>query len=676
MVRRPPDHAAQRERFTEDLLAIMTVEEKVGQMVLAKAPDSGGPRDLEVIEEQLKRGVVGGLVGTFSADELARFQRIAIEETRLGIPLLVAAPSGRGDEVVMPTPFALAASWHPEMVERAARVVAAEARDRGTNWLLGPEVSLCSGPGDENLAATWGVSGLLARKLAAAAVRGLQFEGREEAGVLACLRVDDPSWTARRSAARLTDKLRLVAGVIREAPPGSAALGAASWPSPDAVERADDTSLSITRPGGFEGIDLAQWAEIARAAGQELTDPPYEGLALDAVVAAVEDGRVTALQLDDAVRKIIAAKYDLGLFRSESPDELASPKSPPDFNRMVALEAARRSIVLLRNDPALLPLDVHSGKVLVVGHAAADRSLAVGGEALQASSLIDGLEEAGLEHTYVPGLALRRDQDQTPPEKLVDADHMAIGMASEAARRAGTVIVGLDDVSERCEAQRTLLEALRAANPNIVLVTLGARPTDPVIRGAKLPSVLHAGGLGTMSGRAIADVLTGAFAPQGRLPLELVDKGGIGLSLGHGLGYSDFGLGETTIELSHDRIVVSTVLHNVGQREGAETVQIYLRRPKGRGLGAAELADFQRVTLAAKETRRLLFEIGGSRMGRFERDGHFVIDAGAYEISVGLSEARAHAHRLAVPRAVTEAMERGLSSEPLPALFGKMRNAG
>ena len=676
MVRRPPDHAAQRERFTEDLLAIMSVEEKVGQLVLAPAPADETTGGIEAIEQQLKRGLLGGLFGAFAPDDLANLQRIAIEETRLGIPLLGAAAPGRGEEVVMPTPFALSTSWHPDIIERTARVIAAEARDHGWNWLLGPEVKLCTGQNDPALASTWGSSGLLARKLAAATVRGLQFEGREEEGVLACLRVDDPSWTDRRNAERVTDKLRLVAGVIREAPPGSAALGTASWPAPDAIEASDDTSLSITRPGGFEGIDLAEWAEIARAAGQELDGPPYAGISAEAVTSAIEDGRVAVRQLDDTVRKIIAAKYDLGLFRTDSLEQLPSLKSPPHFNRMVALEAARRSIVLLRNDPALLPLDLNSGKVLVVGHAATDRCLAVGGKAARASSLIDGLEEAGVNHTYVPGLALRRDDGQASSGQLIEADHMAIGMASEAARRVGTVILALDDLGEQCETERTLLEAMHAANPNLILVTLGPRPTDPTVRGEKLPCVLHAGGLGTMSGHAIADVLTGTFAPQGRLPLALVDKGGVGLSLGHGLGYSDFGLGETTLELSHDRIVVSTVLHNVGRREGTETVQIYLRRPKGRGYGPAELADFQRVTLEAKETRRLLFEISGSRMGRFERDGSFVIDAGAYEVSVGLSEARTHSSRLAVPRAVTEAMERGLSSEPLPALFGKIRNAG
>ncbi len=341
----------------------------------------------------------------------------------------------------------------------------------------------------------------------------------------------------------------------------------------------------------------------------------------------------------------------------------------------MALEAARHSIVLLRNEPALLPLTLDSGAILVVGNAAGDRKLPVGGTDTEATSLLEGLDALGVAHNQVPGLALRRSQEDAPIDKLVEADRMAIGMASEAARRAGTVIVCLGEIGSRCEAQRTLLDAVHAANPNIVLVTLGQRPFDPVVRGGKLPAVIHAGGLGSMSGHAIADVLTGEFAPRGRLPMALVDTSGIGLSLGHGLGYSDFGLGDTAIELRHDRVTVSAMLHNVGNREGTETVQVYLRRPRGRGQTANGLVDFQRISLEAGESRQLLFELGAGELGRFEPDGQFVVEAGTYEVSVGLSEARAHSVRLTIPQALTEGMERGLASGPLPALFGKISRA-
>lgn len=676
MVRRPPDHAAERERFTEDLLAIMTAEEKVGQIVLAPSPECDAAGDVTALRERVRRGRVGGLVGTCPPDELATLQRVAIEESRLGIPLLVSGKPGRGSAVVMPSPIALASSWAPDVVERVARQLAGEAHDRGLNWLLGPEVALSTEWNEEGLGSTWSASAVLAGNLAAAMVRGLQYHEADETGALACLRVDHPSWTRRRVDHRFVQKLRLVARVLREAAPASVALGPLPTTAPENGNPGESAEFSIGWSGGFEGIDLAEWAALARAAGEDPDGVPYDGLAVEPVLEALADGRIAPRHLDDVVRRIIGAKYDLGLFRTDAPDLSPPSGRSVEDAQAVALEAARHSIVLLRNDPALLPLDAAAGEILIVGQAAADRNLPVAGPGTEATSLLDGLDSLAVPYRYVAGLALRRDQTQPTGDRLLDADQMAIGMASEAARRASTVIVALGEVGKRCKAERTLIEALQAANPNIVLVTLGTRPIDPVIRNTKLPCVLHAGGLGSMSGRAIADVLTGAFSPQGRLPMALLDEAGIGQSLGHGLGYSDVGLAETAVELSHDRVVVSAVLHNVGSRECTETVQIYLRRPKGRGQGASELAEFQRVTLAAGESRRLVFEIGGSEMGRFERDGRFTIDSGVYELSVGLSEARAHSMRLALPRAVAEAMGRSLSSGPLPALFGKMRRTG
>lgn len=676
MPRNSSDHAAERERFVEDLLAIMTVEEKAGQLVLQRAPKQGDAADGRHARDLLRRSELSGLIGSGSSGELANLQRIAIEETRLGIPLLVADDVGRGTSAIMPSAFALACSWAPDIAERVSRIIAAEAREAGRNWLLGPDMALSASAADKYLASSWGASALLARTLASATVRGLEHMDEHGTRGLSCLRVDDPSWTGRRNARRLEEKLRLVAGVLRESPPASVALDAATQDAFDILGGSEDPKFAVAGPGGFEGIDLAEWAEIARLAGQDLPQAPYEGLSVGAVSAAVKDGRVPALKLDDAVRRVLGAKYDLGLFRSEAPQAESLPKPTLQRSRTVALDAARHAIVLLRNDPALLPLTVDSGEILVVGLAAGDRRLAMGDSDQDGASLIDGLDALGLSHKYVPGLALRQDRSANQGSRLINADRMAIGMASEAARRSRTVLVTLGEMHELGEAQRTLLEALFAANRNIVLITLGTHPMDPDVSGVKLPCVLHAGQLGTMSGHALAEVLTGEFAPRGRLPIALTDKGRKGLSLGHGLGYSDFALGETALELRHDRLVLATVLHNVGEREGTETAQLYVRRPQGRGHGPRELADYQRLSLVAGESRRLLFEIGGNQLGEFARDGSFVIQPGTYEVGVGLSEDRASPLEIAVPQAVAEAMARARTGDPLPGLFGKLRSVG
>ena len=672
MVRHPPDHAAERERFVEDLLAIMSVAEKAGQLLLLPIPEAGGDSEGAPLRAEMLQGRVGGLLGSGAADQLAALQRLAVEETRLGIPLLMANVPGRGTSVTMPAPLALAATWSPHIVESAAQILAGEARAHGMNWLMGPQVVLTSDTETEELAESWGHFSTSGARPGRGHRARPAIRGQDGDGVLACLRTDAPGWIERRDPDILTDKLRLVAGVLRESPPASIALGLLAQTVHDRGETADGAP-SIGGPASFDGIDLAEWVAIGRSAGQEAGETPYQMLAVDSIVKAVGDGRVGMRQLDDAVRKVLGAKYDLGLFRADLRDIAPATDWSADHARTVALDTARHAIVLLRNDPALLPLDIASGEILVVGHAATDRALPTGGAEGDAANLLDGFDALGLAHSFVPGLAVRAD---ARPAGLLDADHMAIGMACNAARRVGTVIVTLGDCERVGEAEQTLLDSLHAVNPNIVLISLGSQPLDPDARGTKLPCVLHAGQLGTMSGHALAEVLTGEFAPRGRLPLPLTEKGQAGFTLGHGLGYSDFGLGETAVELSHDRIIVSATLYNVGKREGTETVQLYVRSPGQNGAQARRLADFQRVSLMAGETRSLLFEVGGNQLGHFRSDGSFVIEAGTYEIAVGLSDDRAHVSKITVSTTLARTMERALSSEPLPALFGRLRNAG
>ncbi len=674
MPRRRSDHAAERERFVEDLLAIMTVEEKVGQLVLQRPPVAGDSSHDHQIRDQLRRGHLGGFVGWGLSSEYAAFQRIAVEETRLGIPLFIADAPGRGETAVLPSSFAFASSWDCELAERSARLIAGEAQAAGRNWLLGPDVSLCTSVTDSDLVDCWGSVELLARRMAAAWVRGFQSEDVREPGLLACLRLDDPSWTVRRDTRRMRDKLRLIAGVLRISDPGSVALGAMAHGFPDLADGSREHSLSIGEPGGYEGLDLAGWSKIAAAAGLEMASGPFEGLPHGAMVAAIEDGRIAPFQIDDEVRKVIGAKYDLGLFSSEGLDRHTDRAIEAEETRALALDAARHAIVLLRNEPALLPLGIDSGDIVVVGPAATDRALPTGSSGREGASLTDGFDALGIAYKYVPGLALR--QGGSDPGRLAPADRMAIGLASEAARRSQTVIAVLGAMAELGEAQRNLLEGLRSANRNTILVTLGSHPLDPDILGSKLSCVLHAGQLGSMSGHAIAEVLTGAFAPRGRLPVALIDNSREGLPLGHGLGFSPFRIEEPRIELGHNRIVVTSILRNVGEREGMETVQLYLRRPIDRGAAERTLVDFQRISLGAGKSCNLMFELGGNQLGHFETNGKFTVEPGAYEISVGLSERRAFSEQISVPRAVVEAMSRDLASEPLPALFGKLRSVG
>lgn len=662
----PSPHSAQeRDRFVDDLLGYMTTEEKIGQLVLlpeapgstdrSKAYDNPGAMD------QLRRGLVSGFMNVDSPSHAERLQRIAMEETRLGIPLLFAAEPGRGQATIFPAPLTAAASWDAETIELAESIVGEEASLAGANWALSPTIALSAYPGGDDFAECTGQSPWLAARIAAARIRGLQSPSD---GMLACLQVDEVV-LKDGNPKRVPDELVLILSAIEQGRPASLAIDA--W-QPHEIDSSTGMGARFAlsaRRSGYRGIMLSEWGRFAALAGQQTEQPPFTSLSIEHVRAAIDDGRIELDSLNDAAGRVLAAKFDLGLFSSVLAPENAGPPAPsasPDLGRKTALELARKSILLLRNEPALLPLTVDSGDLLVVGSAAGNRVLPTGGVRSKTSSIIDGLDASGVAFRFVPGLALR--EGESTSGRMIDADRMAIGMAGEAAKRARTVIVVLGDEAavqhptQLSEAHRTLIETLRNSNERIVLVTLGERPLDPDILGAPLPCVLHAGQLGSMSGHAIAEVLTGQFSPTAKLPYAICSQSGEPrLPFGHGLSYTEFSISNVGFELAMDRVLAGCTLRNNGDRRGSETVQLYVRRPEGADLpGPATLRGFRQMTLDADQREQITFELGAREFGRYAEDGNFVVEPGRYEISLGRSAGRVHAGEVVIPSSVAEAI--------------------
>jgi beta-glucosidase len=173
-----------------------------------------------------------------------------------------------------------------------------------------------------------------------------------------------------------------------------------------------------------------------------------------------------------------------------------------------------------------------------------------------------------------------------------------------------------------------------------------------------------------MSGHAIAEIISGRAEPVGRLPAPLLDGNRIVHSMGHGFGYSEFGLSDVTVELGVDRVIASAVLHNVGDREGTEIVQLYVRFAPNDTRSVFELAGFRRVALLPGESRRVLFDVGSAELGRFDENGRYFIEAGAYEFGLGLSEERASAVSIFIPQTVALAMANPRLASVSPAIFG------
>lgn len=661
-------NSAECDRLVADLIAHMTLPEKAGQLGVHHLGDRSDLSSSDALMREMKEGRIGTIRGVTSLEQADALQKIATERSRLGIPLLFADETGTGFETVLPTNFAAACSWDMDAIENAEGVIASEAATHGINWSLSPEVVFSDTAGADG-SQSLGRDVYLAGEIASARIRGLQnAKGRNGGGVLASL---DLSGILPRhldaNSRRATDALVIAERAIRTAGLGVIAFDKLSGEARLAM---DNAFTFLRGPGGFSGIIVSEWERLVANAEGSVGGRGFEDLSVHNLIAAVQAGRISKSRLDDAVARILRAKYALGLFGAAIGIDRNAGKdtTTPTKNRETALALAKRAIILLRNRPALLPLGVDSGDLLVVGTAAGDRRGALAGKTGSAASVVDGLEQLGIVHKYVPGLALRGEL--TKFEGLVEADHMAIAMASEAAKRARTVVVVLGEgevAGQIGAAQTALLESLRRANERMILVTTGSFPVDPQIGGEPLDCVLHAGQLGTMSGHAIAEVLTGEMSPSGKLPVAVRTAGvGVTLPFGHGLSYADFELSGIEVEMAARFATVEATLTNSGGFEGVETLQLYLARANERGAtGVPQLAGFQRIALKPGETQKVAFTIDGDVIGRHSPEGRFSVEPGYFEVGIGLSSTALLSSHLIVSHELARAMA-GMSPTVTP----------
>lgn len=652
------------ERFVSDMLAHMTLLEKAGQLAIRQAPDPENPEAAESFTRALRAGRVGIVRGIADHAQAQAIQQMAQEETRLGLPLLFTGRIGSGFDTLFPEPATMAASFDPEALAKAGQVIASEAADKGINWGLGPDICLgegCASHGE----AFHADHDRLASILAAAFIDGLQgSHDKDGAAILACL---DLAQSHSKGGEQVHEAaLALCSDVIARSDVGAIALHRLSEGTRTAIA---PHLVKVSRPGGFDGIVLPEWDALASEASFSMEGMSHSSMPVDSLVEAVTTNRISEQRFEDAVARVLRAKYRLGLFGQALSGRLATSRTKvpmPAHNREVALDLARRCAVLLRNMPATLPLGIDSGEILIVGPAASDRHISLSGREGLAASVIDGLEQLGVPHRYVPGLALRNNG--TPVDRLIDADRMAIGMACEAAKRAGTVVVVLPTGESAAlgEAQQQLLTSLSRSNEQTVLVTIGKTAIDPVVEGKFLPSVLHAGELGAMGGHAIAELLTAEASPSGKLVHGLPGtKDRPGLPFGHGETYADFALTDLALDFDSGRIRVSGALRNVGAREGTETAQLYVRNLSENG-AKPRLVDIARVSLRPGERQYLSFEITREDIGGRTSGSTFSVANGEYEIFLGTSMVRGISETAVIDEEFARAMAQDDGSGPSP----------
>lgn len=697
------------------LMSDMTLTEKIGQLVMVTAGTPvTGPVAAGDPTSGVRDGRIGSLLNLFGAGETAAMQTIAVEESRLGIPLFFGFDVVHGHRTVFPIPLGEAAAFDPDLWEATARTAAEEAAADGIDLTFAPMIDVARDPRWGRIAEGPGEDPLVASRMAAAKVRGFQGAALADPRSVAATAKHFAAYGAP-AAGRDYASVDISERTLRDVylPPFAAAVragAAAIMPAFNDIAGIPMTAhLPLLRDWlrgelGFRGVlisdynaiaellnhgvaaDLAEAAALALTAGVDIDmmSPAYE----QGLPEALDRGLVSLADIDAAVRRVLVLKERLGLFDAPTGRQQATGAGVASARRERAREAARRSIVLLKNDGGLLPLAAGIARIAVVGPLAEARAEMVGpwwgaGDRATPVTIIEGLR-AALPHARIETAATDPDAVVDPAALDLQAADLVVlclgetaAMSGEAASRADPGIP--DD-------QRALAEAVLASGRPVVVLLSSGRPLIAPWLFERAPCVLATWFLGHQAGHAIADVLTGHADASGRLPVTWPRAVGqipihagerpsgrpanaddpytskyLDLPVtpqfpfGHGLSFAAIDI--VAVEVGHpaagdaggapwifrpgEAVDILVRLENRGARGGEETVFVFLRDPVASvARPLLELKDFARIGLAPGDRGVLRFRLGTDAFAFLGPDLAPRTEPGAFEICIGRSADR------------------------------------
>ena len=724
----------------EDLLKRMTLEEKVGQMtqLAIGMVVSGRDQDVRIDPAKLDKAIVNYGVGSILnvSDQaltldtwhqiISQIQDVATKKTRLGIPVIYGIDSIHGANYVQgatlfPQEIGMAATFNPELMKRASEIAAMETRAAGIPWSFSPVLDLGRNPLWPRFWETFGEDPYLAKVMGVAFVRGL--EGNDVSSqqqVAASLkhymgysfpltgRDRTPAWIPENYLREyfLPTFQEAVKAGARTVMINSGEINGV----PGHINRHILTDI-LRIELGFKGFVVSDWEDIKKLvttwrvaanekeatrmaimAGIDMSMVPLDYSFADQLVALVKEGAVPQSRIDEAVRRILLVKFELGLFEKPMPDASLKAKFALPESRQVSLQAARESITLLKNSNNVLPL-AKTAKVLVTGPTA-DSLISLNNgwtwvwqgseESLYPKDrhTIRRAIEAKLganNVTFVQGTKITRlagsTSNNTPTDQEEEVD---IAAAVEAARNVDVIVLALGEGSY-CETpgnitdltigepQIKLAEALKATGKPIVLVLVEGRPRIINRIADSAAAILMAYNPSNEGGTAIADVLFGDVNPSGKLPFtyprtpnglinydhkpfetENTAFGNMAFNpqfqFGDGLSYttftySDLRLGKQTISMNEE-LPVSVTVRNSGSRVGKEAVLLYVSdlvaslSPPGK-----RLRRFAKISLEPGQSRTLTFKLRAEDLSFIGADNKPVVEPGEFEVKIaGLTQ--------------------------------------
>jgi beta-glucosidase len=534
-----------------ELLGRMTLEEKIGQMTQLNASDGEIPDSLR---DAIRQGQVGSLLNQVNVDLVNEFQRLAVEESRLGIPLLMGRDVIHGFKTVMPIPLGQAASWNPDLVREGARVAALEAAASGVNWTFAPMIDITRDPRWGRIAESLGEDPYLASVLGVAMVEGFQGDNLDQPGTIAACAKHFAGYGASESG-RDYNTTNIPENELRNVylRPFHAAVDAgvatlmASFSDLDGVPATGNRFLMtqvLREEWGFDGFVVSDWASIQQLAVHGFTandaESAYEAVSAgvnmematstyaDNLAALVNEGRISVEQIDKMVAGILRVKFQLGLFTNAQTDPDQYPPVSNKNHLEVARQAALQSIVLLENKNGTLPLSRESLRSLaVIGPMADDGYEQLG------TWIFDG--DPSVSQTPVQAIRSVAGDDITlnvvrAMETTRSRSDEAFDEARKAAENSDAVIVFLGEeaiLSGEAHSranidlpgnQAELVRVLHQTGKPVIAVIQAGRPLTLANIIDQVDALVFAWHPGSMGGPAISDILFGVESPSGKLP--------------------------------------------------------------------------------------------------------------------------------------------------------------
>jgi beta-glucosidase len=709
----------------ENLLLRMTLKEKIGQMnqyngfwdVTGPVPVAGSA---EKKYEDLKAGLVGSMLSVRGAADVRAVQKIAVEETRLGIPLIIGFDVIHGYKTLSPIPLAEAASWDLEAIKRSAQVAAAEAAAVGINWTFGPMVDISRDPRWGRVMEGAGEDPYLGSKIATARVEGFQGDDLSAVHTIAACAKHFAAY-GFSEAGKEYNTVEIGTATLYNTvlPPFKAAVDAGvktfmnAFNDLNGVPATGDTFLLrdiLKGRWGFEGFVVSDWASIkemvvwgyAKDDREAALTAATAGTDLDmeshVFVAELEqlvlDGVLDEALIDDAVRRILIVKYELGLF--EDPYkycDVAREKAVVNCkaHHDAVLDMARKSIVLLKNENELLPLKKEGQTIALIGGLANDKNSVLGSWRIASDdhtgvSVLEGMQAyEGNTLIYEKGADLTLGITDFIEELTINTtDKSGFAAALQAAKTADVVVMVLGEhgfqsgeARSRVDiglpgVQQELLEAVYEVNPNVVLVLNNGRPLTITWADQHVPAIVEAWQLGSQAGHAIAQVLYGDYNPSGKLPMTFPKHVGqipiyynckstgrpVNVAknvfwshysdadntplypFGYGLSYTTFKYtnlrADKRVYTKNEIIFIAVDVANIGAVKGKEVVQLYIHDVHASTIRPVkELKDFQLVTLEKGAVKTIQFVLELDALGFYDGAGDFKVEPGRFKVYVG-----------------------------------------